>query len=912
MPGNLIELFDSQAEWQSGTLENLDATSTPGVIIPTGDYAKVYDSQAEWNQGSMSSVQSAAGGTIALTPVPQNWKSATVTASSYVGEGTSTGNAPDKAFDGYTDTYWLATSSSNEWLKFDYGSTKRTVTKLRIYINRTDDLQVKDFHLQGSDYGSQWATLATGRTTLDANGWQEWDVPSPRQYRYYRLMCLNNHNPASPMIAVREMEFILQTQYPGSGTWTSPWLAHSIADPQSGIVSLRAETPSGTSVTPHVRYSSDGGSTYTGWHDLDDRRMTNLQGTHVQLRLTLTTDDTNQTPVVDRAMLLVGKLHRWTSPVIDLTGVGADATLMLATSQTELDVVREVREPFNLNFTRASTAYNPETGAEVAVNEPRYVAGAFPGKKALFVEEGTQNIWAYSDPTIAQIPTKAGITDAGGVGGRFSNGVYFGDNSISRYVYRQDALSPGTLYTLSCYVLMDDGGAPIVGVTSSSGDFCLVIEGNLVTNPAIVDSGGGLYRVSGSFTSRDPVVTHNCGIIKYSVQSARGFKVSGFQVEAKGYATTLVPTNGTAATRSPEIATIPITGVLADQGPWTIECWAKTDHAGGSYRMPFAAWSKFYVALDNWDRPMLSWVDANNVQQMAPASPLGNPTGSHYWVFTWDGSIARVYVDAVKVIEAATDLPKTLPTNLTVGSMGNNYYWDGLIDDLRISSRARTDAEILAAYQSNKPLPVDEWTTYKMVGGPWESVGVAFPCSGRQTLQARLTLTKTDSVAQSLDSVALWESVLMWMYDRPDLRVSPPQVTHVTVYVENSEPVVEYTTSIAVEESKKTHIRVPVPEGSSLAYCQQVAEKVLALKSEERLSITCKIPLLTRMRFGESVAVVMPYAGYTRENPYFGVIQKMTHYPLASPPYTEIQIGEYLPEDIEVLLRLYSSQKGGV
>ena len=152
----------------------------------------------------------------------------------------------------------------------------------------------------------------------------------------------------------------------------------------------------------------------------------------------------------------------------------------------------------------------------------------------------------------------------------------------------------------------------------------------------------------------------------------------------------------------------------------------------------------------------------------------------------------------------------------------------------------------------------------------------------------------------------------MWMYDRPNLRVSPPQVTHVTVYVENSEPVVEYTASIAVEESKKIHIRVPVPEGSSLAYCQQVAEKILALKSEERLSITCKIPLLTRMRFGESVAVVMPYAGYTRENPYFGVIQKMTHYPLASPPYTEIQIGEYLPEDIEVLLRLYSSQKGGV
>jgi len=37
-----------------------------------------------------------------------------------------------------------------------------------------------------------------------------------------------------------------------------------------------------------------------------------------------------------------------------------------------------------------------------------------------------------------------------------------------------------------------------------------------------------------------------------------------------------------------------------------------------------------------------------------------------------------------------------------------------LIDDLRISNRARTDEEIAAAYQSGQPLPVDEWTTYKL------------------------------------------------------------------------------------------------------------------------------------------------------------------------------------------------------
>jgi hypothetical protein len=50
--------------------------------------------------------------------------------------------------------------------------------------------------------------------------------------------------------------------------------------------------------------------------------------------------------------------------------------------------------------------------------------------------------------------------------------------------------------------------------------------------------------------------------------------------------------------------------------------------------------------------------------------------------------------------------------------IGSNYlggeFIDSLIDDLRISSRARTDEEIAAAYASGQPLPVDEHTTLKM------------------------------------------------------------------------------------------------------------------------------------------------------------------------------------------------------
>lgn len=44
----------------------------------------------------------------------------------------------------------------------------------------------------------------------------------------------------------------------------------------------------------------------------------------------------------------------------------------------------------------------------------------------------------------------------------------------------------------------------------------------------------------------------------------------------------------------------------------------------------------------------------------------------------------------------------------------SNLTCNGLIDDLRISNRARTLAEHQAAYNSNQPLPVDAATTLKI------------------------------------------------------------------------------------------------------------------------------------------------------------------------------------------------------
>lgn len=882
MPGKLIKLFDSQADWQSGTLENLDATSTPGVIIPTGDYTKTYDSEAEWDQGTKANVVSDAEGRIMLDrPLRGNTSLGSTGQYEYdevyMGQRISPRGllAEVRMYVGGSSGYgrymyvtnlsgyilWSQSMSSHGlWIGYPNLLVDEDVI---VWVNASDWL----YNVLRADYGDYPPGVTeNGRIGSSLTAQPNYSRPLWVQYR---------------------------CEYAESGTWLSPWLAHGIADPQSGLVSLRAETPSGTSVTPHVRYSSDGGSTYTQWYDLDDRWMTDVQGTHVQLRLTLATDDPRQTPVVDRAMLLVGKLHRWTSPAIDLAGVDADATLMLATSQTELDVVREVREYANFDFSRASPAYHPETGAEVAVNEPRYVEGPFPGSRALLVEEGTENIvplelqkfvgWtAYRGASVTltqdQVVEEWGATDATRI-------QTTGGTDTLKY-YRGFGIGvSGQPYTVSLKVKNIGGTVLRIGTNYFLSS---PIQPGQTVNVVLSLVGNGAMSVHIQFCTLD--AADNLDLIAWRPM-----------VEEKPYATSF-----TDGTRSPETLTIPTAGVLADQGPWTIECWAKTNYAGGSHRVPFAAWYKFYVALNPNDKPQISWEDAYGIIQHGyAADALTDPTGWHYWVFTWDGSAARVYVDGVKVIEVATDLPAPLPSNLTVGSRDNDYHWNGRIADLRISSRARTDEEILQAYQSGKPLPVDEWTTYKMADGSWTQVGAVFPCSGRQTLQARLTLTKTDSVAQSLDKCSLWDAIVLKMLDRPQLTLSPPQVTHVTAYVENSEPLIEYTASLpGVPEAKKVHIRVPVPEGSSLAYCQEVAERVLIGKSKERLALVCQVPLITRLRFDELVPVSIPYIGYTRERPYLARVQKMVHDVLAGNPHTRLWLGDFLPDDAEALVRL--------
>jgi len=380
----------------------------------------------------------------------------------------------------------------------------------------------------------------------------------------------------------------------------------------------------------------------------------------------------------------------------------------------------DLKLPADATFTRSSVAYLSD-GTQVDVNTPRFEQGKFG--KAIMVEEGTENLltnpsfegtytsglapnWtAYSNGSATGSYAESTSALAGSKSQRITR---TGGTSSNRWgIYQTSSAIRATSVTISVYikVLSFTSGA----VVRLYGDFTNGPYGvNQAHTITAVDVGKWI-RLQRSATVDS---TDTCTFYVWIEGANADILVDCAQVEAKPYPTSFID-----GTRSPESLTIPTAGVLNPQ-EGTVECWINL-RAWVNGISDNGVWSLTgSTRLDMW----FSKANSNYLGVYDGTAWLNSGVASssfvdswHYIAYTWGSFGQKIYVDGVLKASTTRLISSAHIGNLLyVGSYRNGWQVNSLIDDFRISNRARTDEEILATYQSGQPLAADEWTTYKL------------------------------------------------------------------------------------------------------------------------------------------------------------------------------------------------------
>jgi len=380
----------------------------------------------------------------------------------------------------------------------------------------------------------------------------------------------------------------------------------------------------------------------------------------------------------------------------------------------------------NYSFSRPSTAYKQD-GTQVASGQPRYEAGRFA--QALWAEEGRTNLIPSSYGLMTVDSNSDGVVDGFSKYQVNATSVYALDggqkitlanvtnaNGLSEvYLTTKFAVSPNTPYALSVDAALVRSGSEMIKLCISwytSGGTLISQNYSPEINPGAVYSRQQLTATSPA-TAAQAIVELLIYAKAVGATGSVWFRHAMFEPD---YATSFHE-----SIRSPEVLTIP-TGAFT-KGNWNKEITfiptstqAVSGKTGYLWEIYIDANNCYACKVGPDGKPYLEVKSGGTTYQTSTATAPVLSVGSWYDIkLRGDGSKLAIAVNGTKVSEVSYSEPAgTLPANEYLGCDHNGAnHANGLFDDARWSSRARTDAEWAAAYQSGAPLPRDEWTTWK-------------------------------------------------------------------------------------------------------------------------------------------------------------------------------------------------------
>ena len=369
-------------------------------------------------------------------------------------------------------------------------------------------------------------------------------------------------------------------------------------------------------------------------------------------------------------------------------------------------------------FTRSTPAYLSD-GTQVAANVPRFEQGKFG--KAVLVEEGTTNLVSNPSFESGMWPellnpsngTATLVTGWNGSGNATRITITREDTAFGIVSARNMSLSEGVKYTISfrARAIRDNFPVTYMYLMSSS-------VGNSIL--PTINLGTTWQRYTITYTIPADKTASDYGLMiaidgRHSAVYANDWiEVDDVQLEAKPYATSFID-----GTRSPETLTIPTAGVLNPQ-EGTIEGWFYLNDTSSAHYSPLfitadvvAPGPRLLIMRDKDSGMLAGWDGDGTSESVYWGTTVIQPKTWYFFAFTWSSTGRKLYLNGVLEATSTRTTPIGMSANARIGGWGGNYL-NGLIDDLRISSIARSDDEIAAAYQSGQSLPVDEYTTLKM------------------------------------------------------------------------------------------------------------------------------------------------------------------------------------------------------